>query len=71
LQAFHYPENTLFFVIPAPHQVRDKLQPGSSIFDPVQNIWIPAFAGMTTFYETVNVQREMKNGTERAENQIT
>ena len=23
-------------------------------FKPLQNIWIPAFAGMTTFYEIVN-----------------
>jgi len=59
-------------VIPAPYQVRGKLQPGtkclcssrqaqplalSSHFD---RFWTPAFAGVTdfeTFHETVNLQR--------------
>jgi hypothetical protein len=44
------------FVIPAPYQVRGKLQKESSDF---RLLWTPAFAGVTrflTFYEVVNVQ---------------
>jgi len=36
----------VFSVIPAPHQVRDKLQPESSVF---KKFWTPAFAGVTVF----------------------
>jgi len=43
-----------FSVIPAPHQVRDKLQPESSIFKELQKTWTPFFNGVTTFYETIN-----------------
>ena len=42
-----------FFVIPAPHQVRDKLQPKSSIFNKLQLLWTPVFTGVTTFYEII------------------
>jgi len=35
-----------FSVIPAPHQVRDKRQAESSIFN---TFWTPAFAGVTVF----------------------
>ena len=46
-----------YFVIPAPHKVRDKLQPGSSDFG---YFWTPAFAGVTgfgAFYGFINVGR--------------
>ena len=45
----------LLFVIPAPHQVRDKLQRESSHFS---RLWTPAFAGVTgiwTFYEVIGL----------------
>ncbi len=53
-------------VIPAPYQVRDKLQPESRVpggnRDPVFEMvpgfcqvdaWTPVFTGETTFYETI------------------
>ncbi len=43
------------FVIPAPHQVRDKLRRESS---KINQFWTPAFAGvkaMETFCETVKL----------------
>jgi len=49
-------QKTSFFVIPAPHQVRDKLQPESSVFRNLSLTWTPAFAGVTTFHESVKVQ---------------
>jgi hypothetical protein len=55
-----------FFVIPAPHEVWDKLQPESRNN---KHFWNPAFAGVTalnTFYEAItssicNVKRPMIN----------
>ena len=46
----------LFSVIPAPSQVRDKLQPESSVFEWLQILWPPVFTGVTTFYEIVKIQ---------------
>ena len=42
-------------VIPAPYQIRDKLQPESSIFN---RFWTPALAGVTRFWifsESINL----------------
>ena len=36
------------YVIPVPHQVRDRLQPESSILKNLYFSWTPAFAGVTT-----------------------
>jgi hypothetical protein len=57
----------LFLVIPAPYQVRDKLQPESRVpgenREPVFKIvpgvrrddaWTPVFTGVTIFYEAIN-----------------
>jgi len=35
--------------------VRDKLQPESSLFKELQKTWTPFFNGVTTFYETINI----------------
>ncbi len=43
----------LFSVIPAPYQVRDKLQQESSLFNYLELPWIPVFTGMTIFYEFI------------------
>jgi hypothetical protein len=53
--------NSPFFVIPAPHPVRHKLQPESSAFSRLRRNWIPVedpafigvFTGVTTFDEAV------------------
>jgi hypothetical protein len=37
----------LFHVIPAPYQVRGKLQPESSVFMGLQILWTPVFTGET------------------------
>ncbi len=37
-------------VIPVPHQVRDRLQPESSILQLLKCSWTPGFAGVTIFY---------------------
>jgi hypothetical protein len=41
------------FVIPAPYQVRGKLQPESSVFNQLKILWTPVFTGVTTFYEFI------------------
>ena len=59
---------TPFFVIPAPHPVRDKLQPESSLFKWLQMVWTPepapdpdpGFTGVTTFYEFINIKTNEK-----------
>ncbi len=56
-------------VIPAPYQVRGKLQPGdrreaewakrastSSLLMNLQKHWTPVFTGETIFYETVKIE---------------
>ena len=48
------------FVIPAPHQVRDKLQRESR---ELNHLWTPAFTGVTaleTFYETIEERSQAK-----------
>ncbi len=37
----------LFHVIPAPYQVRGKLQPESSVFRFLRTDWTPVFTGVT------------------------
>jgi len=47
-----------FIVIPAPHQVRDKLRRESSDFTTLKRGWMPAYAGTTgfgIFYEYINI----------------
>ena len=41
-------------VIPAPYQVRGKLQPESSSFKDLEILWTPVFTGETTFCESIN-----------------
>jgi len=43
-------QKTPFFVIPAPHQGRDKLQPESSKINQLKSFWTPVFTAVTTFY---------------------
>src|SRR3990172_8828794 len=45
---------SLIIVIPAPYQVRGKLQPESSSFEGLEILWTPVFTGETTFYESIN-----------------
>jgi len=45
-----------FSVIPAPHQVRDKLQPEPSFVKQLKISWTPFFNGVTTFCETVKFE---------------
>ena len=46
------PESS-FWVIPVPHEARDKLQPESSLSNGLWTVWTPVFTGVTTFYETI------------------
>jgi len=41
-----HPISEVFSVIPAPHRMRDKLHPESSVFN---KFWTPASAGVTVF----------------------
>ena len=61
LDEFVKSQKTLFFVIPAPHLVRDKLQPESRLFKDLHRFWTPVpapdpdpgFTGVTTFYKDI------------------
>jgi len=40
-------------VIPAPHEIRDKLQPESNLFKHLQMHWTAVFTGVTNSCDTV------------------
>jgi hypothetical protein len=41
------------YVIPVPHQARDRLQPESRNFNQLKNPWTPVFTGVTISYEAI------------------
>jgi len=57
MDAFAKSPKSPFLVIPAPHRVRDKLQPESGTFIELQKTWTPSFNGVTTSCETVDMLR--------------